>query len=59
MARRGLRGGITVALALALPDGETRDVLLAVAYLIVLFSILVQGLTIGRVVTRRLGESRE
>jgi CPA1 family monovalent cation:H+ antiporter len=54
----GLRGGISVALALALPDGETRDVLLTVTYLIVLFSILVQGLSIGRVVTWLLGESR-
>ncbi|MDW5378569.1 sodium:proton antiporter [Halomonas sp. HP20-15] len=46
----GLRGGISVALALSLPDGENRDVLLTVTYLIVLFSILVQGLSIGRVV---------
>ncbi|MHB0777525.1 cation:proton antiporter [Halomonas sp. WWR20] len=53
----GLRGGISVALALALPEGETRDVLLTVTYLIVLFSILVQGLSIGRVVTWLLGES--
>ncbi|SDL48301.1 monovalent cation:H+ antiporter, CPA1 family [Modicisalibacter muralis] len=55
----GLRGGISVALALALPDGETRDVLLTVTYLIVLFSIFVQGLTIGRVVTRVLGGQKE
>ncbi|MCG7599986.1 sodium:proton antiporter [Halomonas sp. McH1-25] len=54
----GLRGGISVALALALPDGETRDILLTVTYLIVLFSILVQGLSIGRVVTWLLGDSR-
>ncbi|GAB2785470.1 sodium:proton antiporter [Halomonas shantousis] len=53
----GLRGGISVALALALPEGETRDVLLTVTYLIVLFSILVQGLSIGRVVTWLLGTS--
>ncbi|MGC3874576.1 cation:proton antiporter [Halomonas sp. GXIMD04776] len=50
----GLRGGISVALALAIPSGETRDVLLTVTYLIVLFSILVQGLTIGRVVSALL-----
>lgn len=53
----GLRGGISVALALSLPDGESRDVLLTVTYLIVLFSILVQGLSIGRVVKRVLNES--
>ncbi|MDN3555710.1 cation:proton antiporter [Halomonas maura] len=48
----GLRGGISVALALAIPSGEARDVLLTITYLIVLFSILVQGLTIGRLVAR-------
>lgn len=46
----GLRGGISVALVLAIPDDESRGTLLTVTYLIVLFSILVQGLTIGRVV---------
>ncbi|MBB3230852.1 cation:proton antiporter [Halomonas stenophila] len=50
----GLRGGISVALALAIPSGEARDVLLTITYLIVLFSILVQGLTIGRLVARLL-----
>ena len=53
----GLRGGISVALALSLPDGENRDVLLTVTYLIVMFSILVQGLSIGRVVKRLLSET--
>lgn len=46
----GLRGGISVALALSLPPGEARDVILAITYVIVVFSILVQGLTIGRLV---------
>ncbi len=45
----GLRGGISVALVLSLPDGETRNQLLVVTYCIVLFSIIVQGLTISRV----------
>ncbi|HRX89204.1 MAG TPA: sodium:proton antiporter [Steroidobacteraceae bacterium] len=45
----GLRGGISVALALSLPVGPERDVVLALTYCVVLFSILVQGLTIGRV----------
>lgn len=45
----GLRGGISVALVLQLPAGAERDLLLTLTYAIVLFSILVQGLTIGRV----------
>lgn len=45
----GLRGGISVALVLSLPAGEERDILLALTYAIVVFSILVQGLTVGRV----------
>jgi CPA1 family monovalent cation:H+ antiporter len=48
----GLRGGISVALALSLPTGQQRDIILAVTYLIVVFSICVQGLTIGRLVKR-------
>ena len=43
----GLRGGISVALALSLPAGEIRESLVAVTYAVVVFSILVQGLTIG------------
>lgn len=45
----GLRGGISVALALALPTGVERDVILTVTYSVVVFSILVQGLTVNRV----------
>ena len=44
----GLRGGISVALALSLPPGPERDVILTITYIVVVFSILVQGLTIGR-----------
>jgi CPA1 family monovalent cation:H+ antiporter len=43
----GLRGGISVALALSLPPGGIRDALVVVTYVVVIFSILVQGLTIG------------
>ena len=43
----GLRGGISVALALSLPQGIEREVILAVTYAVVIFSILVQGLTLG------------
>jgi CPA1 family monovalent cation:H+ antiporter len=45
----GLRGGISVALALSLPSGPERDTVVAVTYWVVVFSILVQGLTLGRV----------
>ena len=48
----GLRGGISVALALSLPAGEYNNTLIAVTYMIVLFSIVVQGLTIGSLVKR-------
>ena len=50
----GLRGGISVALALSLPVSAERDVILALTYGVVVFSVLVQGLTIGGVVRRSL-----
>jgi CPA1 family monovalent cation:H+ antiporter len=43
----GLRGGISIALALSLPSSRERDVLLVVTYGVVVFSIFVQGLTIS------------
>ena len=43
----GLRGGISVALALSLPAGTERETILSITYVVVIFSILVQGLTIG------------
>ncbi len=45
----GLRGGISVALALSLPVGPMRDAVVTITYVVVVFSILVQGLTINRV----------
>jgi CPA1 family monovalent cation:H+ antiporter len=45
----GLRGGVSVALALSLPTGPSREVVLALTYCVVVFSILGQGLTINRV----------
>jgi CPA1 family monovalent cation:H+ antiporter len=50
----GVRGGISVALALSLPPGDDRNLILMLTYSVVVFSILVQGLTVGRV-ARRLG----
>jgi len=46
----GLRGGISIALALAIPPGPWRETLIALTYCVVAFSILVQGLTFGRLV---------
>ena len=48
----GLRGGISVALALSLPEGESRDLVLFITYVIVVFSIIVQGLTLGPFIRR-------
>ncbi len=46
----GLRGGISVAMALSLPPGQFRDAIVGATYVIVVFSILVQGLTIERLI---------
>ncbi|RKY17774.1 MAG: sodium:proton antiporter, partial [Planctomycetota bacterium] len=57
----GLRGGISVALALSLAGvvpPETRALLLTMTYVVVIFSVSVQGLTIGKL-ARRLGGSGE
>jgi CPA1 family monovalent cation:H+ antiporter len=48
----GLRGGISVALALSLPPGHERELIVAVTYIVVVFSIVVQGLTIGTFAAR-------
>ena len=46
----GLRGGISIALALSIPAGPERDLILTVTYVVVVFSIVVQGLTVGKLV---------
>jgi monovalent cation:H+ antiporter, CPA1 family len=53
----GLRGGISVALALSIPGGPEREAILALTYCVVAFSILVQGLTIGRVIQAAIGNT--
>ena len=55
----GLRGGISVAMALSLPEGEPRGVLVTVTYVVVVFSILVQGLTLGRVIRAKAGRAEK
>ena len=43
-----LRGGISVALALSIPAGTEREIIVSITYIVVVFSIVVQGLTISR-----------
>lgn len=46
----GLRGGISVAMALSIPPNDSRNLVLTLTYFVVVFSILVQILTVGRVI---------
>ncbi len=48
----GLRGGISVALALSLTEAMQRDIIVSVTYVVVVFSIIVQGLTISPIVKK-------
>ena len=48
----GVRGGISVALALSLPENEYKPLILTATYCVVVFSIIVQGLTVKNVVQR-------
>jgi CPA1 family monovalent cation:H+ antiporter len=63
MTWAGLRGGISVALALSLHESlgrnapVTRNVIVAITYAVVVFSIIVQGLTVAPLVRRKLGEA--
>lgn len=50
----GLKGGISIALAMSLPEFPGRDTVLTATYAVVVFSILAQGLTVGTVVRRVL-----
>lgn len=55
----GLRGGVSIALALSIDEGPHKPVILATTYFIVVFSIIVQGLTVGKVATRALSQEEE
>lgn len=55
----GLRGGISVALALSLPPSPYRELILTASFCVVVFSILVQGLTLNKVVHRLLQEKNQ
>ncbi|MDO6595381.1 sodium:proton antiporter [Oceanihabitans sp. 2_MG-2023] len=48
----GLRGGISIALALGLTQAMERDLFLVITYVVVVFSILVQGMTVGKLVKK-------
>jgi CPA1 family monovalent cation:H+ antiporter len=50
----GLRGGLSVAMALSLPEGPSKPAILTISYGIVIFSIVVQGLTLAPVARRSL-----
>jgi len=52
----GIRGGVSIALVMSIPNsvGDIKDVLLEVTYIVVLFSIVVQGLTVGKVAKKVL-----
>lgn len=53
----GLRGGISVAMALTLPGSPYREIILSSCYFVVIFSIIVQGLTLDKVVERAVGHA--
>ncbi|MDQ3112360.1 MAG: sodium:proton antiporter [Bacteroidota bacterium] len=52
MAWGGLRGGISIALALSMPAGDYKDAFVMITYTVVLFSIIVQGMTMGKIVRK-------
>lgn len=55
----GLRGGISIALALGLSQEMHRDLFLVITYIVVVFSILVQGLTVGKLVKKVTSKMQE
>jgi CPA1 family monovalent cation:H+ antiporter len=50
----GLRGGVSIALVLSMANGEYKNVLLEITYFVVIFSIVVQGLTVGRLAQKTM-----
>lgn len=57
----GIRGGVSIALVMSIPNsaGEIKDLLLEITYIVVLFSIIVQGLTVGKVANKVLAEEKK
>ena len=54
----GVRGGISVALALSIPEGPAKPAILAATYAVVLFSLIVQGSTLGFVARKTVLKSK-
>ncbi|WP_315823835.1 sodium:proton antiporter [Paraflavitalea speifideaquila] len=52
----GLRGGVSIALALSIDNGPYKQAIIAITYFVVVFSIVVQGLTIGKVANKVLSK---
>lgn len=50
----GLRGGVSIALVLSMANGDYKNVLLEITYFVVIFSIVVQGLTVGRLARKTM-----
>jgi len=50
----GLRGGVSIALALSIEEGPNKQIIIAITYFVVVFSIIVQGLTIGKLAKKLL-----
>lgn len=48
----GLRGGISVALALSLPQIPERPIIISITYIVVIFAIAIQGMTLGKLAKR-------
>lgn len=54
----GLRGGVSIALALSIDEGPYKGAIIAITYFVVVFSIIIQGLSIGRVANKALLEEK-
>ncbi|MBX2931090.1 MAG: sodium:proton antiporter [Chitinophagaceae bacterium] len=54
LAWGGIRGGVSIALALSIAEGEHKPFIVSVTYFVVIFSIIVQGLTIGKFANSKL-----
>ncbi len=57
LVRGGLRGGISFALALSLPEGPVKETVLTATYVVVVFSVVVQGATVGAAARRLVGDA--
>ncbi len=55
----GLRGGVSIALALSVDEGPHKSALIAITYFVVVFSIIVQGLSVGKVAAKALSKEEE